>query len=125
MAKGNDNIFDYELGLGVIAIIAGIVVIAASSTILNIIAIIIGIWIVYSGLVRLGLGFQLKKIKSDLWVAVTVIASIMTVCGLYMIVNNGAIYQATQAIGVVIIVYSVLDLVESIIYMKNLKQLSK
>lgn len=120
MAKGKYDLYNYDLAFGIIAIVAGIVVIFASETIMKILAIIIGIWIIYSGLVRLGLALKLRKAKSDFWIAVAVIAAIMIICGLYMVIDSSVI---VSTIGLVMLIYAILDIIEGVIYMKTVKQL--
>ena len=120
MGRGKYNLYNQDLAFGLIAIVAGLVVIFAKDTIMSIISIIVGIWVIYSGLVRLGLGIKLKKVKSEYWITVAVIAAIMITCGVYMIINQSVVYTA---IGIIMLVYAVLDLVESVIYMKTVKQL--
>lgn len=120
MAKGKYDLYNYDLAFGIIAIVAGIVVIFASETIIKILAIVIGIWIIYSGLVRLGLALKLRKAKSDVWITVAVIAAIMLVCGLYTLMDASVI---GSTIGLIMLVYAILDLIEGVIYMKTVKQL--
>lgn len=120
MAKGKYDIYNYDLAFGIIAAIAGIVVICASETIIKILAIVIGLWIIYSGLVRLGLAIKLRKAKSDFWVTVAVIAAIMIVCGLYMVIDSSVV---VSTIGLIMLIYAILDLIQGVIYMKTVKQL--
>ena len=44
----------------------------------------------------------------------------MFLCGLYVIVNSGAI---VVTIGTIMIIYSVIDIIENIIFMKNIKEI--
>ena len=88
----------------------------------TILRILIGIWIIYSGAMRLGLSFKLQKIDSDnkIWVAVLLIALAILLCGLYIIATPGII---VMTIGVIMVVYAIMDIVEEIIFMKNVKDL--
>ena len=45
---------------------------------------------------------------------------IMFICGLYVILNSGAIIVT---IGTIMIVYSVIDIIEDVIFMKNVKEI--
>lgn len=120
MAKGKYNIYNIDFAFGLIAVVAGIVVIFASETIINIFAIIIGLWIIYSGLVRVGLALKLKKVKSEFWIAAAIIAAMMIICGLYIVVDASVV---ATAIGLIMLVYGILDLVQSVIYLKTVKEI--
>ena len=49
-----------------------------------------------------------------------IIAIIMFICGLYITMNSGAVIVT---IGVMMIVYSIIDIIEDIIFMKNVKEI--
>ena len=104
------------------AILLGIIVMACSGMIETILRILIGIWIIYSAVMRLGLALKLQKIDSDnkIWVAVLLIALAILLCGLYIIATPGII---VMTIGVIMVVYAIMDIVEEIIFMKNVKDL--
>lgn len=121
-AKGSYDFYNYELVYGIMAILLGIIVIACSGMIETILRILIGIWIIYSGAMRLGLSFKLQKIDSDnkIWVAVLLIALAILLCGLYIIATPGII---VMTIGVIMVVYAIMDIVEEIIFMKNVKDI--
>lgn len=118
--KSKSDLYNYELVYGIMAVIIGIVIMVYSSTISKIFGIIIGMWIVYSGVVRASSALKLKQIKSNIWIYSLVIAVIMLICGLVVIFNTGAI---TWAIGAIMITYAVLDIIENVIFINNVKKL--
>ena len=120
MERGQYNLQNQDLAFGIIAIIAGLVVIFAKDTITGLLAIVIGVWIIYIGLVRLGLAINLRRTKSEFWITVAVIAAIIIFCGIYMLVYPQAV---ATTIGLIMLIYAVLDLIESVIYLKTVKQL--
>lgn len=120
LAKGKYNLYNYDMIYGIIAIIIGVVTIAYSNTIGTIFRIIIGIWIVYSAMIRIGTSFKLKNIKVKAWTYSLILAIIMLICGLYIIMNQGAIIVT---IGIGIVIYSIIDIIEGIIFMKNVKEI--
>ena len=105
---------------GIIAIILGIVTIVYSSQILAMFRIIIGLWITYSAIIRINLALKLKNINSNVWVHSLAIALIMLVCGIYILFNTAAIIVT---IGVAILAYSILDIIESIIFLNNVNKI--
>lgn len=114
--KETYDFYNYEFIFGAMAIIMGIITIVFSGTIGTIFRIIIGVWILYSGLIRLGLVAKLKKLELNEWKYALVIAIAILICGIYVLVKSETI---GIAIGVAIIIYSVMDIIEGIIFLKN------
>lgn len=119
-AKSKSDLYNYELVYGIMAVIIGIVIMVYSSTISKIFGIIIGMWIVYSSVVRASSALKLKQIKSNIWIYSLVIAAIMLICGLVVIFNTGAI---PATIGAIMITYAILDIIENVIFINNVKKL--
>ena len=120
ISKGNSTLFTNDIAWGLIAVIIGLVTIVYSSTIESIFRIMIGVWIIYSGLTRFGLSFRLKNINDKLWAIVLCLAVLMIVGGLYVTFYPGALIVT---LGVIILVYAIMDLIESFIFMKNVKDI--
>lgn len=120
--KDMNSIYNTELSFGIIAALFGLVVILCSDMIEAIIRILIGIWIVYSGCMRLGLAIKLQKFDSDnrIWIPGLIIAIIMLICGMYIITSPGVIMMT---IGITILGYAILDIIEEVIFMKNMKDI--
>lgn len=118
--KSKSDLYNYELVYGIMAVIIGIVIMVYSSTISKIFGIIIGMWIVYSSVVRASSALKLKQIKSNIWIYSLVIAVVMLICGLVVIFNTGAI---PATIGAIMITYAVLDIIENVIFINNVKKL--
>ena len=121
VAKGNSSLFTNDIAWGIISIIIGLVVIVYSSTIENIFRIMIGIWIIYSGFTRLTLSSKLKNINEKIWALVLTLSVLMVVGGLYVTFYPGALIVT---LGVIILIYSIMDLIESFIFMRNIKELN-
>lgn len=118
--KSKSDLYNYELVYGIMAVIIGIVIMVYSGTISKIFGIIIGMWIVYSSVVRASSALKLKQIKSNIWIYSLVIAIIMLICGLVVIFNTGAI---PATIGAIMITYAILDIIENVIFINNVKKL--
>ena len=108
------------MAYGLVACIIGIITIAYSSAIGSIFRIIIGIWIIYSSFIRMDLSVKFKTLDSKVWIYSLILAIIMFACGIYITVNSGAIIVT---IGVMMIVYSIIDIIEDIIFIKNVKEI--
>lgn len=119
-AKGKYDFYNYDFLYGLFAIIIGIVVIIYSTTIGSIFRIVIGIWIIYSSFMRIGLAMKLKTQGFSAWVYSLILALVMLALGLFVTLNAGAIIQV---IGGMMIASSVIDIIEDIIFMKNVKEI--
>ena len=121
VGKGNNStLFTNDIAWGLIAIILGLVTMVYSSTIESILRIMIGIWIIYSGFMRFTVSFRLKNVNSKLWAFVLILAVAMIVGGIYVTFYPGALIVT---LGVIILVYAIMDLIESFIFMRNMKDM--
>ncbi len=120
ISKGNSTLFTNDIAWGLIAIIIGLVTMVYSSTIENIFRIMIGVWIIYSGFTRFTVSFRLKNVNDKLWALVLTLAVLMIVGGLYVTFYPGALIVT---LGVIIVIYAIMDLIESFIFMKNMKDI--
>ena len=119
--KGKYDFYNNDIAYGVIAIVLGIVTICYSTQIGAIFRIIIGLWIVYSAILHINLSIKLKTIASNVWIYSLIIALIMAFCGIFIIYNSGAVIVT---LGIVVVIYSVLDAIESIMFLNNVSKLS-
>lgn len=118
--KGKDDLYNYNLIYGVMAIVIGLIAIIYSSTIGAIFRIIIGMWIIYSSVVRASSSLKLRALKSNIWIYTLLISIIMFICGLYITLNEGTIIVT---VGILMLVYAVMDIIENIIFLYNVKKI--
>jgi len=119
-AKGSSDLYNYNLIYGLIAVVLGIITMIYSSTIATMFRIMIGIWIIYSSLIRLSFALKLRKAQINSWTAVLVLALCMLVFGLYMVFNTSAVMVT---VGIVILAYAISDLIESFIFVRNVDKI--
>lgn len=120
ITKEKNDFYNYDLIYGIVAIIIGIVVIAYMNIIGSLFRIIIGIWIIYTALIRINLAIKIKNINSTIWIYSLILAILMLICGVYTIANSGVI---VVTIGTIMIIYAIADIIENIIFMKNIKDI--
>lgn len=113
----NDRKDSYLLAISVVAIIAGIVVMFCSDIILSVFRILIGIWIIYSGIMNLQTAIVWKDYKSRLWLTSLILSILTIIAGIYILVNSGAILQT---VGIIIVTYGIIDIIESVIFIKKI-----
>ena len=82
----------------------------------------IGLWIIYSGIMRLALATKLKAASEEAWKIVMGIALLMIVFGLFVTFYSGTM---GVAIGVIILIYAIMDLIEGVIFVKNVDKVYK
>lgn len=107
---------NYMFAVSVVAIITGIVIMFCADIILSAFRILIAIWIIYSGIMNLQTTIIWKEYKSKLWLTTLILAIITIMAGIYILVNNGAIIQT---VGIAIVVYGLVDIIENVIFIKK------
>lgn len=107
----------YLLATGIVTIIIGIVIMNCANIILSVFRIVIAIWIIYSGIVNLQTAIIWKDYKSRLWLVTLLLSIAIIIAGIFILVNSGAILQT---IGVVILTYAIINIVENIIFIKKI-----
>ena len=107
---------NYLLAIAIIFIIIGIIIMFCSEFILSAFRILIAIWVIYSGIMNLQTIITWKEYTSRIWFTTLILAIVMICAGIYILVNNGAILQS---IGIAIIIYGLIDIIENIIFIKK------
>lgn len=108
---------NYLLAISIVAIITGIIIMFCADIILSIFRILIAIWIIYSGIMNLQTTIIWKDYKSRLWLLTLLLSIVMIIGGIYILINNGAMLQI---IGGIIVAYGIIDIVESVIFIKKI-----
>lgn len=125
-SKNQLGIFSGDLIYGVMSTIIGLILILNPTALAKVIPFILGIWIVISSVTKIQYSLHLKAYNNKAWISTMVIAAITFIWGLLLLFDpfEGAMVM-TQIIGMFILVYAVLDLVEVMIIRKNLSDLKK
>ena len=110
----NDN---YLLAISIVAVITGIIIMFCADIILSVFRILIAIWIIYSGIMNLQTTIVWKDYKSRLWLLTLILAITMILGGIYILINNGAVLQI---VGGIIVAYGMIDIIESMIFIKKI-----
>ena len=120
LSKGKYDFYNYDLLYGIIAIIIGLITIFCNNLIGSMLRIMIAIWIIYSGLMRLTLSLKLHTAQIDIWSVSLVMAIVMIIGGVYMLLQSGTLILT---IGVIMLIYAIIDLIENVIFMKYVDKL--
>ena len=121
ISKENQKYLDISFLFGIVCIIVGVVIIINPKIVGSIVPLLIGIWMIINGVIKLYYSILINKtIKS---IASIIVALFILACGLLLVLNpfSGAV-ALTIIIGIFLVVYSLLDLAECIIiYIFNKK----
>lgn len=120
--KGNYDFYNYELIHGLVAFLIGVIILAYTNTISMLFIILIGIWITYSGLISLTLSMKMQAIKIPSWIPIFIISLIMMIIGIYIIAAPESIMIF---VGALMIAYAVMELIENLVFIKHVDEISK
>ena len=107
---------NYLIAIATVLILVGIIIMFCADVILSVFRILIGIWIIYSGIMNLQTAIIWKDYKSRLWFVTLLLAIVTIIVGIYILINTGAILKT---IGFAILIYGLVDIVESFIFIKK------
>jgi len=105
---------------GMVAILAGFVLILNPTTIVSILPFVLGVYFTISGFIKFKYALDIKKYQRKMPVLMSIMSVLMIVCGILFIVNpfEGAV-AITKIIGVYLVIYSTLDIVNCFILRKS------
>lgn len=112
--------------MGVFCIIVGLILLMNENILNIIIPIIAGVWIIINSINRIAIAMDLRDAKVTIWAITLVYAIITLVIGVLLIldpVNGGRL--VTKTVGIIIMGYSALDLIELILVKIKFGQLVK
>lgn len=107
---------NYLFAMAVVLIIIGIVIMFCADIILSAFRILIGIWIIYSGIMNLQTTIVWKDYQSKLWLTTLILSIVVIIAGIYVLVNSGAILQT---VGITIVIYGLVNVIENVIFIKK------
>lgn len=112
--------FQVELLCGIIGVLLGIVIMVFGKTVLSIFRVILGIWIIYTAIVNFQVVVMLKNSCIKSWRSSLALSLIIFGCGVYITFKSNAVISI---IGIIILIYSTIALIENCIAYKNLKNI--
>lgn len=117
------SLFDGFSG-GILSIILGILILVKPDTLSIVIPIAIGLWFIISSSYKLRIALALRSMNESIWLLLFVMAILMMLCGIILILNPlSGMVAITRMIGILIMIYSIIDIVEAVMIKKNMKLL--
>ena len=109
---------DYLLTFALISTVLGVIVLCCSDVITGIFRIVLGIWIIASGIRNFQTSLICKEVKSGLWTITVLCALLMIIAGIVILVSRTL---AIRIVGITIVIYAVLDIITRTIFMKKIQ----
>lgn len=119
--KTSDNYLSFSFIFGAFVFIFGLIILIKPAIVASIIPLLLGVWMLINGVTKLSYSLTINKFNNS---TVSIIGSILIiVLGILLIFNPFAGAKSlVQIIGISFIVYSVIDLAESIALTFSLKK---
>lgn len=104
---------------GVFSVVAGIIIMINYEFLAKIIPVLTGVWMIVNSVNKIQLSMQLRDNNIGSWIISFIFAIIILVCGSLLIINPLKVaFSISRMVGVIITIYSVLDIVDTI-YIKT------
>lgn len=110
---------DYLLTIALISVIIGIVILFASDLILSLFRVIIGIWIIATGIMDLQTVLAWKQLKSPYWTMSLLFSILMMLAGIIILINQNIVLTT---LGIIIVIYGILDVIDRLIFIKKINK---
>ncbi len=96
--------------------------VVVSDSVLAFFRVILGIWIIVTGVMDLQTILIWKQVKSPYWTVSLIFTLLMILAGIIILINQQILITA---LGVLIIVYGILDIIDRFIFMKKINDYMK
>ena len=113
---------DYLLTFALVAAVLGVIVLSCSDVITGIFRVILGIWIIVSGIRNFQTALIWKNVRSGYWTATLLFSMITIIAGIAILVSTTL---ALRVVGIIILVYAIMDIATRMIFMKKVKDYLK
>lgn len=113
---------DLMLTVALVAVIFGVIILFASDAVLTFFRVILGVWIIVTGVMDLQTILIWKQVRSPYWTVALLLTIFMILSGIIILVNQGIVLTV---LGGLIIVYGILDIIDRLIFMKKINDYMK
>ena len=114
IVRDNNPLFSLNILWGILAILAGLLVMINPFEIIKILTFALGIYLVIISVRKIINSLKLKKYGYDGWALILVIAIILLIFGIFIMINPMASMDLAEATGIFIILASILEICNSI-----------
>ena len=133
LVPGITSLVDYfkennsaSLVVGIITILISLIMIIKTDLVASILPFILGIYFVVNGVSRLQYALELRKQGYSSFTTSLVFSILIMLCGILFIINpfEGAL-TLTKIIGIYMIIYAILDISNTVVIKKGMKQVKQ
>lgn len=120
--NNKESINDLNIAIGIIIIVASLVLFFNPTIIASIIPLIVGIYMIISSAFKLQYLYSLKSLTNKWDTSVVIIAIVTLILGVLLVFNPfGGVIAITKLIGIFLVIYAILDIVNNINIKKKVK----
>lgn len=124
--KNNTYLFPGFLSLGIIELLVGTIILINPNIVKTLFPILIGIVMITKSSLDIRLSLSLKNIKGSNWLLLFICAILSVICGIIIIINpNLGSIAITTYIGIVLTIYSITNIVDTIMFKKYINDIVK
>lgn len=124
--KESSIFFSSFLTLGVIELLLGIIMLVNPDIVKTLFPIVAGIIMITKSTLDLRLSILLYRNNINSWLSLLVCSIISIICGLIIILNPSiGTIALTTFLGILITVYSISNIIDTIIFKNNIKEITK
>lgn len=117
---------ELDIVYGIVTVIFGIIIIKSYQAVASIIPAVLGVAIIINSAGKLNYAFQLKDDENRMWKTTMVVAIISVIFGVILLFNPfEAALSIMKIIGIVIIIYALLDLISTIAIRRNVTKIQR
>lgn len=111
---------------GILMVIFGIVMVIHPSTLSFIIPITLGIYFIFSGIIKFRLSMSLRGFSNGNWILSLIISILSLICGLIFIFRPlDSSNVVTSITGLIIVIYAISDIVDMVMFKKYISDIAK
>ena len=102
---------------GILYSVLGVIIIIYPYSIINLVTICLGVYLVINGLLKLKLSFNLKNV-TDKWIGTLIMSIVTVILGILLIFNPFAGITITKLAGAFLVIVAIFDLIDTYIIEK-------
>lgn len=123
---GNYMIFVDNFVMSIMSILFGIIILCYPAIVSIIVPVILGIWFIAISMFKIRFSFILRSDSVGSWILTFIMAILSSACGIILIIRPmESITAITFITGILLIVYSISDIVDMLVFKKNINSISK
>lgn len=117
------KLYSLNIVFGVLYSVLGVVIIVYPFSVMTFVTICLGLYLIVSGAVKANYAFWLKRGNEDTWLITLVSGIMLVIFGILVMFNPFISLKLTQLAGAFLLIVSVLDLTDTILFKKRANEI--